>query len=206
MGDIDTTSNHPFYVIGKGWVTAGELEAGDEVYRLDGSTAVVTGSELERLDEPVKVYNLEVEDYHTYFVGDVPVLVHNYKTENDLYAGGNANKKKTGSKPPSGKRSDFGLDSNADPSSTMVNSGMTLPKSKHPYAGASTNEDKDALMGLRNKEIYKLPAGTVLPEGLMLNRDVPGGHNTLYPTYEMSLESFFELVMSLPWEKTGIFT
>ena len=81
-GDIDTTSNHPFYVIGKGWVTAGELEAGDEVYRLDGSTAVVTGSELERLAEPIKVYNLEVEDYHTYFVGEVPVLVHNYKPEN----------------------------------------------------------------------------------------------------------------------------
>ena len=78
-GDIDTTSNHPFYVIGKGWVTAGELEDGDEVYRLDGSTAVVTGSELERLTETIKVYNLEVEDYHTYFVGDVPVLVHNYE-------------------------------------------------------------------------------------------------------------------------------
>ncbi len=77
-GDIDTTSNHPFYVIGKGWVTAGELKAGDKVYRLDGSMAVVTGSELERLAEPIKVYNLEVEDYHTYFVGDVPVLVHNY--------------------------------------------------------------------------------------------------------------------------------
>lgn len=80
-GDIDTTSNHPFYAIGKGWVTAGELESGDEVYRLDGSTAVVTGSELERLTESIKVYNLEVEDYHTYFVGDVPVLVHNYDND-----------------------------------------------------------------------------------------------------------------------------
>ena len=132
--------------------------------------------------------------------------MHNYETENDLYAGGNANKNKTGSKPPSGKRSDFGLDSNVDPSSTMVNSSMTPPNSKYPYAGASTNENKNALMGLRNKEIYKLPAVTVLPEGLMLNPDVPGGHNTLYPTHEMSLKSFFELVMSLPWEKTGIFT
>ncbi|MCM1266235.1 MAG: HINT domain-containing protein [Candidatus Gastranaerophilales bacterium] len=47
-------TNHPFYIIGKGWVTAGELEAGDEVYRLDGSTAVMTGSELERLAEPIK--------------------------------------------------------------------------------------------------------------------------------------------------------
>ena len=64
-------------------MAAGELEIGDKVYRLDGSTAVVTDSELERLDEPIKVYNLEVEDYHTYFVGDVPVLVHNYESESD---------------------------------------------------------------------------------------------------------------------------
>lgn len=36
-------------------------------------------SKLERLTESIKVYNLEVEDYHTYFVDDVPILVHNYK-------------------------------------------------------------------------------------------------------------------------------
>jgi hypothetical protein len=28
-------------------------------------------------DAPVKVYNFQVEDYHTYFVGSIPVLVHN---------------------------------------------------------------------------------------------------------------------------------
>ena len=78
-GDIDTTTNHPFYVIGKGWVAAGDLVAGDEIYALDGSTAFVTGSELEKLDETILVYNLEVEDFHSYFVGDVPVLVHNYE-------------------------------------------------------------------------------------------------------------------------------
>ena len=94
-GDIDTTSNHPFYVIGKGWVTAGELEAEDDVYRLDGSTAIVTGSELERLTESIKVYNLEVEDYHTYFVDDVPIWVHNYKKSNNImgeaYGNGGSN-------------------------------------------------------------------------------------------------------------------
>ena len=29
------------------------------------------------LEEPVAVYNFEVEDYHTYYVGDAEVLVHN---------------------------------------------------------------------------------------------------------------------------------
>lgn len=65
-------------MIGKGWVAAGDLVAGDEVYNLDGSTSTIIGSEIEVLDEPVLVYNLEVEDFHSYFVGCVPVLVHNY--------------------------------------------------------------------------------------------------------------------------------
>ncbi len=77
-GDIDTTTNHPFYVIDKGWVAAGDLNNGDEVYLLDGSTAYIIGSDIEKLDETILVYNLEVEDFNTYFVGDVPVLVHNY--------------------------------------------------------------------------------------------------------------------------------
>ena len=79
-GDIDTTTNHPFYVIDKGWVAAGDLVEGDEIYLLDGTVAYVTGSEIEELDEAILVYNLEVADFNTYFVGDVPVLVHNYKT------------------------------------------------------------------------------------------------------------------------------
>lgn len=77
-GDIDTTTNHPFYVIDKGWVAAGNLLVGDEVYLIDGSTAFITGAELEKLAEPIKVYNLEVADFSTYFVGDEAVLVHNY--------------------------------------------------------------------------------------------------------------------------------
>ncbi len=90
-GDIDTTTNHPFYVINKGWVAAGDLKSGDEVYNLDGSTAVVIDSELEKLDEPVLVYNLEVEDFHTYFVGYEPVLVHN--TCGNVYGSGHAGQK-----------------------------------------------------------------------------------------------------------------
>lgn len=76
-GNIDTTANHPFYVVGKGWVAAGDLVVDDEVYNLDGTTSTILGSEIEVLDEPVLVYNLEVEDFHSYFVGCVPVLAHN---------------------------------------------------------------------------------------------------------------------------------
>jgi hypothetical protein len=69
---------HPFYVNGRGWVAAGDLNEGDELCLESGETAYVTGTELEKLAEPITVYNLEVADYNTYFVGDNAVLVHNY--------------------------------------------------------------------------------------------------------------------------------
>ena len=36
----------------------------------------MTGLKLEKLDQPISVYNLDVEDFHSYFVAD-GVLVHN---------------------------------------------------------------------------------------------------------------------------------
>lgn len=78
---IDTTTNHPFYVDSKGWVAAGDLDVGDILYTADGDEVEVTDIELEKLAEPITVYNLEVEDFHTYFVGEYGVLVHNsYKS------------------------------------------------------------------------------------------------------------------------------
>jgi hypothetical protein len=45
-------------------------------------------------DAPVKVYNFQVEDYHTYFVGKTNVLVHNSEYETDIgdYRGGRTEK------------------------------------------------------------------------------------------------------------------
>ena len=74
---IDTTTNHPFYVEEKGWVAAGNLEIGDTLITADGDEVEVTDLELEKLAEPILVYNLEVEDFHTYFVGEYGVLEHN---------------------------------------------------------------------------------------------------------------------------------
>ena len=74
---IDTTLTHPFYVPGYGFKPAGELTAGDKVLLLDGGTAVVEAVATTHLDEPVKVYNFEVADWHTYYVSEQGVLVHN---------------------------------------------------------------------------------------------------------------------------------
>ncbi len=75
--EIKATENHPFWVEGRGWVTAGSLEAGDVLRTQDGKDIIIDKVEFEHLEKPVKVYNFEVEDFHTYFVSGTPVLVHN---------------------------------------------------------------------------------------------------------------------------------
>ena len=74
---IQCTETHPFQVKGKGWIDACELVPGDVVYTKDWNTATVNSIGLLELEEPVDVFNLKVEDYHTYFVGDLCILVHN---------------------------------------------------------------------------------------------------------------------------------
>ncbi|MBQ4282889.1 MAG: hypothetical protein IJB96_03065, partial [Lachnospira sp.] len=74
---INTTEGHPFYVKGKGYVVAAELEAGDVLVTSDGKEVRVKAVTTTKLDEPVKVYNLEVEGNHTYYVTADEVLVHN---------------------------------------------------------------------------------------------------------------------------------
>ena len=60
-----------------GWTSAIKLRAGDILVLLNGEYVVVEAVQHEILESPVKVYNFEVEDFHTYFVGESSVLVHN---------------------------------------------------------------------------------------------------------------------------------
>ncbi len=75
--EIHTTENHPFYVEGKGWCAAAELEAGDVLHTKDGQEETVVDVTIEKQEVPVKVYNLTIKDYHTYYVSEDSVLVHN---------------------------------------------------------------------------------------------------------------------------------
>jgi len=75
--EIKTTSTHPFWVERKGWVDAGELKPGDRLVMYSGEVLEVDEAYVEYLDRPVKVYNFEVEDWHTYFVSEYNVFVHN---------------------------------------------------------------------------------------------------------------------------------
>ena len=75
--EITTTPEHPFWVPQKGWTDAVELRAGDMLVLLNGELVVVEQVQHEILESPVTVYNFEVEDFHTYYVSKISVLVHN---------------------------------------------------------------------------------------------------------------------------------
>jgi len=75
--EIITTPSHPFYVPKLGWTSAIKLRAGDVLVLSNGEYVIVEKVQHEILESPVKVYNFEVEDFHTYFVGESSVLVHN---------------------------------------------------------------------------------------------------------------------------------
>lgn len=75
--EITCTPNHPFYSPVKGWTSAIDLRAGDILVMLNGEYVVIEQVQHELLESPVAIYNFEVADFHTYYVGEEPVLVHN---------------------------------------------------------------------------------------------------------------------------------
>ena len=75
--EIICTTEHPFYSPVKGWTAACKLRAGDILVTVNGEYVVVEKVQHEILETPVKVYNFEVEGFHTYYVSGISVLVHN---------------------------------------------------------------------------------------------------------------------------------
>ena len=58
-------------------MAAGDLKEGDVIRTFEGENISILKVETEELEETVSVYNFEVEDYHTYYVSESSVLVHN---------------------------------------------------------------------------------------------------------------------------------
>lgn len=103
--EIVATPSHPFYSPVKGWTDAVHLRAGDILVLVNGEYVVVEKVQHELLENPVKVYNFQVEDYHTYYVGSNGVLVHNSCNHGKEWAA----KRRAHWK---GRASEVGLDSN----------------------------------------------------------------------------------------------
>ena len=66
--DLLLTTKQLFRVPGKGWVNVGDLQAGDTFLTPDGSRAAFEG--LDAYPYRLTVYNIEVEGFGTYCVGD----------------------------------------------------------------------------------------------------------------------------------------
>ena len=92
--EIVCTSEHPFYSPVKGWTAACQLRAGDILVLVNGEYVVVEQVQHELLESPVATYNFEVQDFHTYYVGESAVLVHNLCTNSGGRHGGSAHRQK----------------------------------------------------------------------------------------------------------------
>ncbi|WP_208727395.1 polymorphic toxin-type HINT domain-containing protein [Leptospira bourretii] len=118
---LETTWNHPFRVKKQGhalekfsiettdWVEAKDLHPGDVALGADGKELVVSNITIDERKETV--YNFEVEEYHTYFVGEVGVWVHN---NDDSYIKGNGllftNTLQSNLRPDGAKKINEGID------------------------------------------------------------------------------------------------
>ena len=90
------TPEHPFYILNAdnntllvrfegqdnknstgNWVAAKYLKSGMKVLLSNGEYGIINAVEVEHLEETETTYNFEVEDFHTYYVSESGVLVHN---------------------------------------------------------------------------------------------------------------------------------
>ncbi len=66
---------HPFYVLGQGYIQARNLRAGHILVTVNGELVTVEAVQHEILEHPITVYNFEVADNHNYYANDVLVPV-----------------------------------------------------------------------------------------------------------------------------------
>lgn len=76
--EVNEVQEHEsYYGLSEKWVSAQNLKKGDKVLLSDGNYGIIVSVKLEELANPETTYNFEVEDFHTYFVGENSVCVHN---------------------------------------------------------------------------------------------------------------------------------
>lgn len=116
----------------------------------------------------------------------------------DLYAFGN----RSGPRLPRPEQ-DFGV---SGPGDQVGPFSPASPQDNVSGASTFTDPTQAPLTG----QYHKLPADTLLPEGLGVHadgRDVGGthgwGHRTIYPAERMSVAKFQELFGGLPWTWAG---
>ncbi|MGD9860812.1 MAG: polymorphic toxin-type HINT domain-containing protein [Marinobacterium sp.] len=74
FGTLTATPEHPFWVQGKGWTEAKDLEWEDPIATLEGDVVAYGNTYVE---EPTQVYNFSVANTPNYFAGEAKAWVHN---------------------------------------------------------------------------------------------------------------------------------
>ena len=69
---ICCTAAHPFWIVGEGWRIAKQIKPRDRLHGINGAVPVDAVGEIRETE----AYNLIVSDFHTYFVGESSLLVH----------------------------------------------------------------------------------------------------------------------------------
>jgi hypothetical protein len=72
---VEATLGHRFWINGKGWEMTKFLAAGDSLHTLEGPAALTSLEPLQP-NEITEAYNLVVDDFHTYVVGEQRIVVH----------------------------------------------------------------------------------------------------------------------------------
>lgn len=72
---ITTTDEHPFWIVGKGWVESKNLVVGDVLTTSYGKELAIEKIKVKQ--EHKTVYNFKVKDFHTYFVSNLRIWTHN---------------------------------------------------------------------------------------------------------------------------------
>ncbi|EMN12485.1 TIGR04388 family protein [Leptospira borgpetersenii] len=75
--EVVTTPGHRFFTDNRGFVLAGELTKEDLLFDKSEQSVRIHTIEKETLKEKTRVFNFEVADYHTYYVSEECILVHN---------------------------------------------------------------------------------------------------------------------------------
>ena len=190
---LETTDEHPLYVGGRGFVKAKEVGIGTSIVTRAGPSVQLVSAVA---GQAQTVYNFEVEDYHTYFVGQGEVWVHNqcgtYWNGTDwVDASGNVVPK------PAVLRTS-GADATLDKADTVINGCGVKINSGHGFnrphtgpngvvkdirsTGLSMDQVEDALL----KDLSSLlHSGNTSGVGQMMTRQVSvNGHTIEYRVME----------------------
>ena len=72
---LKATAKHPFWIYSKGWLLVEDLQCGMKVITKNGEKLFL--KQVSFVKTPTVIYNITVDKYSTYFVGDSGIYVHN---------------------------------------------------------------------------------------------------------------------------------